>query len=246
MGRRVLVIGATSKIAEAAARLWAIDGHDFVLVGRTLDRLEAMAPDLMARGASSVSCKPLDFADLPSHSAFVADLVASFGKIDIALFCHGLLGEQKEGELDFNKAHEVIQVNFLSFVSLLTPLANHMELNRGGSLVVVSSVAGDRGRQSNYIYGSAKGAMSLFAQGLRNRLTPANVDVITVKPGFVDTPMTAHVEKNKLFATPEVIGQGIVSAVEKRRNVVYLPVIWWAIMTVIKLIPEFIFKKLKL
>jgi len=129
---------------------------------------------------------------------------------------------------------------------LLTLLANRFEAQRHGTLAVIGSVAGDRGRQSNYVYGTAKGALAIFLQGLRNRLHPAGVRVLTVKPGFVDTPMTASFKKGPLWAAPEAVAAAIVAAVERGRDVIYTPWFWWGIMTLIKLVPERVFKKLKL
>lgn len=247
MKKNIVIFGATSKIAEETARLWAIEGHRLILVGRSLERLEPMKQDLHSRGAEEVKTLELDFANHLSHESFVDDLYQeNDSRIDIVMLCHGLLGSQMEDQSSIEKSLEVIDVNFLSYVSLLTPLANKLESAKKGSLIIVSSVAGDRGRQSNYIYGCAKGAISIFAEGLRNRLDRSGVNVITIKPGFVDTPMTKDIEKNKLFALPEDIAYGILKAEEKRKSVVYLPVFWLFIMTIIKLIPERVFRKLKL
>jgi short-subunit dehydrogenase len=156
------------------------------------------------------------------------------------------LGDQKACEQDFSLAEKEIRTNFLSCVSLLTLISNEMEKEKAGTIAVISSVAGDRGRQSNYIYGSAKGALNLFLQGLRNRMYPLGVRVLTIKPGFVDTPMTAAFKKNILFAKPDQIARGIVKAIDRKKDVVYLPFFWWGIMAIIKAIPEWIFKRLKL
>lgn len=143
-------------------------------------------------------------------------------------------------------AVEAIGVNFVSAASLLSHLANLMEKRRGGTIAVISSVAGDRGRQSNYVYGAAKAGLSAFASGLRNRLQKSGVSVVTIKPGFVDTPMTAHVKKGPLFATPEAVARGIVKAIDRRKDVVYVPGFWRPIMWLIRSIPERIFKRLSL
>ena len=140
-----------------------------------------------------------------------------------------------------------IETNALSVINLLTLLANHLEKQQHGVIAVISSVAGDRGRQSNYVYGAAKGMVTLFLQGLRNRLTKVNVDVVTIKPGFVDTPMTAAFDKNgPLWARPEQIAKGIIRAMQKGKDEVYLPWFWWGIMLIIKHIPEIIFKRMSL
>tara|TARA_B100001094_G_C18163330_1_gene790595 strand:- start:1349 stop:2089 length:741 start_codon:yes stop_codon:yes gene_type:complete len=246
MSQNILIFGATSKIAEETARLWAIDGHRLHLVGRNATKMEPIRNDLLARGATAVEVYELDFADEQSHASFIKEIYDREKIFDICLLAHGYLGNQVEDQSSYEKSLMVIKANFLSYVSLMTPLADRMSENGTGSIVVISSVAGDRGRQSNYIYGSAKGAVSLYAQGLRNRLSSKGVNVITIKPGFVDTPMTANIPKNKLFVKPAVIAEGIVKAIASRRSCVYLPSIWFLIMTIIKLIPEFVFKKLKL
>jgi short-subunit dehydrogenase len=136
--------------------------------------------------------------------------------------------------------------NAISYMALMTRLANVFEAQKWGCLAVISSVAGDRGRGSNYVYGAAKGAVSLFAQGLRNRLSKSGVVVVTIKPGFVDTPMTAHLKKNPLFAKPAPVGRRIYTAMLRGESVVYVPWFWWWIMLIIRNIPEAIFKKLSL
>jgi short-subunit dehydrogenase len=166
--------------------------------------------------------------------------------LDTILIAHGILDDQKAGEQDYTKAEQALRTNFLSVVSLLTPIANRLEKQRYGCIAVISSVAGDRGRQSNYIYATAKGALTIFLQGLRNRLHSANICVLTIKPGFVDTPMTANFKKGALWAKPEAIARGIYRAIENRKNTVYLPGFWWLIMMIIRHIPEPIFKRMKL
>ena len=153
---------------------------------------------------------------------------------------------KKTGEQDYAYTEQALRTNFLSVVSLLTPIANQLEKQHYGCIAVISSVAGDRGRQSNYVYGAAKGALTIFLQGLRNRLQAANVCVLTIKPGFVDTPMTADLKKGALWAKPESVAKGIYRAIKRRKNSVYLPWFWWPIMMVIRHIPEPIFKRLKL
>jgi short-subunit dehydrogenase len=143
-------------------------------------------------------------------------------------------------------AQEMLTANYVGAVSVLERLAPHLERRKQGLIVGVSSVAGDRGRQSNYFYGSAKAGFSTYFQGLRNRLAKSGVRVLTVKPGFVDTPMTRHLKKGLLFASPETIARGLIKAVRQKRNVVYLPGYWRWIMLVVRSVPEFIFKKMKL
>jgi short-subunit dehydrogenase len=165
---------------------------------------------------------------------------------DVVVLCYGVLGNQAQAEADYAQAEHTFQVNLLSHVSLLTLIANSMEARKQGTIVVVGSVAGDRGRQSNYVYGASKAGLDAFLGGMRNRLFRSNVHVLTVKPGFVETPMTAGVKKNALFADAEKVGASIASAIERKTNVMYVPLFWLPIMTIVKSVPEAIFKRLKL
>jgi decaprenylphospho-beta-D-erythro-pentofuranosid-2-ulose 2-reductase len=168
------------------------------------------------------------------------------GGIDLALIAHGVLGDQQKAQADYAAAEAVLRTNFLSAVSLVTWLANYFENQKRGTLAVISSVAGDRGRKSNYVYGASKGALNVFLDGVRNRIDRSGVNVLTIKPGFVATPMTAHLPKGPLFASPETVAQGIVRAIKGRKDVVYVPGFWAVIMLIIRSIPEAIFKKLNL
>jgi decaprenylphospho-beta-D-erythro-pentofuranosid-2-ulose 2-reductase len=246
MMKKVLVLGATSAIAQATVRLLAARGASLYLVGRNAERLEAVAKDARTRGAARVESEAVDLDDLTRHEALVERAGTALGGLDGALIAHGILGDQKAAERSFSETEKVLRTNFLSAVSLLTPLANRFEAQKAGTLVVISSVAGDRGRQSNYVYGASKGALSVFLQGLRNRLARSGVAVVTVKPGFVDTPMTADLKKNALFASPEKVARGLLRAADKGRDEVYLPGFWRLIMFIIRSIPEGVFKRLKL
>jgi decaprenylphospho-beta-D-erythro-pentofuranosid-2-ulose 2-reductase len=166
--------------------------------------------------------------------------------IDFALIAHGVLGDQEEAEADYAVAEQILTTNFLSAVSLSTELGNYFEAMGAGTLGVISSVAGDRGRKSNYVYGASKGALNIFLDGLRNRVDRAGVQVLTIRPGFVATPMTAHLKQNALFAHPNQIADGILAAIIARKDVVYLPKIWRPIMFLIRNIPERIFKKMNM
>jgi decaprenylphospho-beta-D-erythro-pentofuranosid-2-ulose 2-reductase len=231
--KKILVIGATSAIAEATARLWAGQGHRLYLLGRDERRLHAIAADLQVRGAESAHHAVLDVNDFAQHVPVLDAAIGALGGIDIVLVAHGTLADQRE-------------TNAISVISLLTHLANHFEAQGHGSIAAISSVAGDRGRQSNYVYGTAKSAVSTFTQGLRNRLHRSGVQVLTIKPGFVDTPMTAQFEKNWLWATPESVARSIDKAIATRRDVLYTPWFWLGIMGLIRLIPERVFKTLKI
>lgn len=244
--QRILIIGATSAIAEATARRWAAQGNALFLVGRKEARVEAIAADLRVRGAASVACLAMDANDTAAHAAMLASAEKSMGGLDIALIAHGTLPDQQACERSVEMTLHEIATNGLSVVALASLLGERFAQQGRGSLAVIGSVAGDRGRQSNYVYGAAKGMVGLFLQGLRNRLTKQGVQVLTIKPGFVDTPMTASFKKGFLWAQPDDIAAGIIQSIEKNRDVVYLPGFWWPIMAIIKHIPEAIFKKLSL
>lgn len=244
--RRVLILGATSAIAMETARIFASKGDRLFLVARNAERLAAVAADLKLRGASQVEIEARDLNDFDRHQALVDDAAAALGGLDTALIAHGTLGNQEESQKSWAYAEAEIRTNFLSAASLLTHLANRFEAQKQGSIAVISSVAGDRGRQSNYVYGAAKAGLTAFTDGVRNRLYPAGVNVVTVKPGFVDTPMTAHIQKGPLFAKPEAVAKGIHKALTRGGDIVYLPGFWRLIMAVVKAVPEAIFKRLKL
>ncbi len=243
---KILIVGATSAIAQETARLFAAEGKSLFLVARNANNLNAVAEDLRVRGASKVETAVLDLNELSEHAALLQKATQSLGGLDIALIAHGTLGNQEASQADFNVARQELKTNFLSVVSLLTLIANRFEAQKSGVIAVISSVAGDRGRGSNYVYGTAKAGVSVFLQGLRNRLSKAGVTVITIKPGFVDTPMTAHIKKGPLFVGPDAVAKGIYQAILNKKDVVYLPPFWFGIMSVIIHIPESIFKRLNL
>jgi decaprenylphospho-beta-D-erythro-pentofuranosid-2-ulose 2-reductase len=244
--QRILIVGATSAIAEATARRWAARGEALFLVGRHPARLDAIAADLRVRGAAQVANFTMDATDYAAHVSMLAAADAALGGLDVALIAHGSLPDQKACEGSVGLTLREIDNNALSVIALATRLGAKFEAQGHGSLAVIGSVAGDRGRQSNYVYGAAKGMVSLFLQGLRNRLAKKGVQVLTIKPGFVDTPMTASLKKGALWAQPDAIARGIVQGIEKGRDEVYLPGFWRLIMSVIRHIPERIFKRLSL
>lgn len=244
--KRVLIIGATSAIAEATARIFAQRGAALHLLARNPDRLAAVAADLRMRGAAEVTEGLLDASDSEAQGPGLEAAYEALGLPDIVLIAYGDLPDQKACEADAGRALEALTLNGTSVIALLTRLSGPMEERGEGILAVISSVAGDRGRQSNAYYGAAKGMVSIFLSGLRNRLHDKGVQVITIKPGFVDTPMTAAFDKGPLWASPDSIAKGIVKAIDKRKDVVYLPWFWRWIMLVIRLIPEPLFKRMKL
>ncbi|MGI8772948.1 MAG: SDR family oxidoreductase [Acidobacteriaceae bacterium] len=239
---RVLVLGATSSIAMAVMRQLARPSTHFFLVARSKGKLLSVAQDLLVRGAGQVDMVVMDLDETTAHAQMLTSAVDRLGAIDMALLAHGVLGDQPQAEQSFVVAESILLTNFLSPASLITWLANYFEARGAGVLAVISSVAGDRGRKSNYVYGTSKAALTTFLQGVRNRCDRYGVHVLTIKPGFVATPMTAHVPKNALFATPEQVATGILHAVRRRKDVVYIPWFWRPIMGIIRAIPEFIFK----
>jgi short-subunit dehydrogenase len=240
----ILALGATSAIAEATLRLFAERGARFFLVARNPDKLAAVAGDLLTRGASHVATHVMDLDDTAGHSAMLAAAAENLGTIELALLAHGVLGDQLQAEARFPIAEAILETNFIAPVSLITWLANYFEASHQGTLAVISSVAGDRGRKSNYVYGASKGALNIFVDGVRNRIDRSGVCVLTIKPGFVATPMTAHLPQNALFATPSKVASGIFNAVKKRKDVVYVPAFWAVIMVILRMVPRRIFKKL--
>lgn len=244
--RRILILGATSAIAIAVARDLIAPDARFFLVARDGDKLEAMRRDLVTRGAASVATLVVDLDDTGAHEAMLADAVRSLDSIDLALIAYGVLGDQDTAQAGFSAAAAILHTNFLSAVSLITWLANYFEREHKGTLAVISSVAGDRGRKSNYVYGASKGALNIFLDGVRNRVDRSGVHVLTIRPGFVATPMTSHLKQGPLFATPAQVAKGIVKAIASRKDVVYVPWFWRPVMFVIRSVPEFIFKKLNL
>ena len=245
--QKILIIGATSAIAEATARIYAARGDALFLVARNSGHLRAVVADLNVRGAAQTDNAVLDVTDFAAHEAVLDRALRDLGGIDIALIAHGTLGNQQQCQQSNEILRQEFEINVLGTLALLTSLANHFERQRHGTLAVISSVAGERGRQSNYVYGAAKAAVSTFLGGLRQRLAKADVNVLTIKPGFVDTPMTSSIpNKSALWAHPDRIARGIVRAIDRRRSVVYLPWFWRWIMLVIRQIPEPLFKRLKL
>lgn len=246
---RVVIFGATSAIAEHTARQLVQNGASVYCIGRNTDKLNRVITDLKVRAGNEqvIDGFNADLADTAQHPILIEQAIKSLGGLDAVLIAHGTLPDQRACEADAELTQKEIQINALSVINLLTLLANYFETQGKGVIATISSVAGDRGRQSNYVYGAAKGMVSLFLQGLRNRLMAKGVSVVTIKPGFVDSPMTADFDKSgPLWVKPEVIATGIIKAMQKGKNEVYLPWFWWGIMQIIKHIPEAIFKRLSL
>ena len=241
--KRILIIGATSAIAEHCARIWATNGDAMHLVARNEQHVQKIAADLKVRGASNVTTYCTDLNNTDGHEEVLNSADEVLGDVDIVLIAHGTLSNQKSCELSVKETLAEIQTNALSTISLLTLIANRFEAKQSGAICVISSVAGDRGRASNYVYGSAKAMVTAFTSGLRQRLYKSNVSVVTIKPGFVDTPMTSEFKKTFLWAKPSAVAVKVLKAIDKKKAEVYVPGFWRYVLLVIRLIPTFIFRK---
>lgn len=246
MTERLLVIGATSAIATAVARRYAGRKARIGLIGRRADALDALAADLRVRGATEVDAWVLDANDIAGHAACLAAAWSRFGGVDHALVAHGVLPDQAHCEASVTAALASFDTNARSVLALLTDLANRFERQGSGAIGVISSPAGDRGRASNYVYGAAKAAVTNLASGLRHRLAGKGVRVVTILPGFVDTPMTAAFPKGPIWATPERVAADIDRALAKGFGAVYTPWFWRWIMLLIRHVPERLFVKTRL
>ena len=244
--KKILIIGASSAIAEAAARIWAQRGDQLFLVARNEERLNTLAADLRIRGAAQAIGFAMDANNLERHAGMLDAAYAGLGGLDTVLIAHGTLSNQKACEASVELMVSEVKTNAVSVMALLTLIANRFEAQCSGRIGIISSVAGDRGRASNYVYGSAKAMVTAFTSGLRQRLHRSNVSVTTIKPGFVDTPMTAALKKGALWAKPDKVAAPIVKAMDDGKSEVYVPGFWRWIMTIIVLIPNQIFKKIQL
>jgi short-subunit dehydrogenase len=243
--KKIIILGATSGIALEVQRQLAHRGRELLLVGRSPQRLAEIGADLAVRGAQRVLTYSADLTSIQQHASIFEFACHNFPDFDTVLLAYGSMHNQKESESSIDILLNELQVNFVSATAILTLFAGDLERRRNGCLAAITSVAGDRGRRSNYVYGSSKGALSLFLQGLRSRLHPAGVRVITIKPGPVQTPMTDHLPNSARFADPEQVARDIVRALERRSpDVLYTPKIWRYIMTAVQQIPEAIFKRL--
>ncbi|WP_423823638.1 SDR family oxidoreductase [Salinisphaera sp. SPP-AMP-43] len=243
---RILIVGATSAIAEAAARRFAERGDALFLVARSHDKLDPVASDLSVRGAAHATPYAMDADDFEAHGPMLDAAMADLGGIDAVLIAYGTLPDQAECAADPKAAVAAWQTNALSVIALVTDLANRMEAQGSGLIAVISSVAGDRGRASNYVYGSAKAGVNAFLDGLRHRLHGSGVKVLTIRPGLVDTPMTADIPKGPLFASADKVGGDIYKAMDKPKDVLYTPGVWRYIMAIIRSVPRSIFHRTQL
>lgn len=249
MSREIwLILGASSSVARAFARLVAGQGATVLLAGRDLDDLERSAADLRVRGAAAVEVLPFDAADYAAHPAFAArcaEIRGTTGRLNVFL-AFGVMPDQAAIDATPPLVADTIAANFTGAASVLTSLAPVIEAQRGGHVVVLSSVAGDRGRLKNYVYGAAKAGLNAYLQGLRARLYRAGATVTTVKAGFLDTAMTFGLPGMFLVASPETCAAACLRHARKGREVAYFPLFWFGVMTIIKAIPERIFKRLNI
>ncbi len=242
---RIVVLGATSAIAQQFQRLCASQGRHLLLVGRSPQRLQVIAADLLARGAASAATITADLSDLSCHARLLQTALSTLPDFDTVLLAYGSLHDQQECRRSPELVTAELNTNFVSAASLLTVFGTHFEAAGGGCLAAISSVAGDRIRRSNYVYGASKAGLTLFLDGLRSRLRPAGVKVITIKPGMVDTPMTARLRKSPLFADPKGVASAIYRALERRSpEVVYTPAYWRYAMAVVRALPRAILDRI--
>jgi decaprenylphospho-beta-D-erythro-pentofuranosid-2-ulose 2-reductase len=244
--QRILIVGATSAIAEATARRFAQRGDALFLAARNAAALSAIAKDLTVRGAAQVETMEFDARTIDRFATLLDAATQRLGGLDAALIAHGTLSDQAACQRSVDLMREEFDVNAISVLALCTLLGNQFEAQGHGVIAVISSVAGDRGRQSNYVYGSAKAAVTAFTSGLRQRLYPKGVRVVTIKPGFVSTPMTAALKKGALWASPAKVATDIVRAMDRGTPVIYTPSFWRPIMWVIRSVPETVFRRLRL
>ena len=246
-GKGVVVLGATSAMARAIASEFAQRGYNVLVGARDQEENERIAADIRIRWDVGVAALPFDAQDIASHAAFFTQCHSLMGDhIEGLIVCFGWMPNQVAAQADFQLARTTIDINFSGVASITERFAADFESRRRGFIAVVSSVAGDRGRQSNYFYGAAKAGLTAYLQGLRNRLFHANVTVLTIKPGFVDTKMAYGLPNLMLVATPERVARDIFRAIHKRKNVLYTPWFWRGIMKVFVHVPESIFKRMRL
>ena len=246
--KRIVIIGATSAMATHCARLWAQgQAPDFTLIGRDAERLERVAADLRARGPGAhVTTVVADFLDATRIGSAV-DAIVGEGPVDIVLIAHGSLGDQASSQRDLVHCQSELEINGISPVLFAEAFAGHMEKAGRGTLALIGSVAGDRGRKSNYVYGAAKGLVARYAQGLQHRFAGTSVKVVLIKPGPTDTPMTSRLKAGGAKLAPvEDVAKGIVGAIDRGRSVAYVPPVWRAIMMVIRHLPAVVFNKLNI
>jgi decaprenylphospho-beta-D-erythro-pentofuranosid-2-ulose 2-reductase len=244
--KRIVILGATSAIAQAAARIWAGQGARFVLVARNAERLEAIAADLKARGAAQAESLAVDCAEV-EPTAELSRIIEILGGLDVVLLAYGVLGDQAQLERDPAAVADLLRTNFVSAAAWCQAVATVLERQRTGALLVIGSVAGDRGRGSNYVYGASKAGLGVLVQGIAHRLASTGGRAVLIKPGFVDTPMTADIaRKGAFWARPEAVARTIVASADRGGPVVYAPAFWRGIMFAVRITPSAVFHKTRL
>ena len=242
--KRIVIIGATSAIAEHCARLWARESADFLLVGRDLARIQRVADDLRVRSPQSdIQTTQIDFLDVDAIAALAQQAAQS--AIDIVLIAHGDLPVQQNCEQDLHQAQAALQVNGLSPALFAEAFAKQLALQGRGTLALIGSVAGDRGRKANYVYGAGKGMLERYAQGLQHRFATTGIKIVLIKPGPTATPMTAHLPSGGL-AKVDQVAHAIIKAIESGKPVAYVPAKWQLIMLIVQHLPRWIFHKLNI
>jgi decaprenylphospho-beta-D-erythro-pentofuranosid-2-ulose 2-reductase len=243
---KIIVLGATSEIAQQVQRILAHQQIKMLLVARSADRLQSVASDLRVRGARHVIEYTADLADVSQHPQLLTFVSEHFRDFDCVLLAYGSMHAQEKCRHSVELSLHEWETNFVSAAALLTLFAEVLEQRGAGSIAVITSVAGDRGRSSNYVYGAAKGALNIFLQGLRGRLYHSKVRVLTIKPGPVRTPMTSGMPQGKMFADPASVAQDICHALGTSKEVLYTPSYWRYVMAVLKIVPERVFKRLSI
>jgi len=239
-------LGANSFIARALAVEMLKEGWDVFLASRNIEELERVAKDLRLKYGKDIKFGEFDATDYESHKGFWDNVLKDFGDVDVAVISFGYLGNNDKALKDFSEARKIVETNYLGAISIINIIADYMERRGKGTIVAISSVAGDRGRAKNFVYGSAKAGLTQYLSGLRAKMFKKGVGVITIKPGFVDTPMTKDLDIPKpLLSTPERVAKDIFKAIKRGKDVVYTPYYWRFIMLVVRTIPEWIFKRLE-
>ena len=239
--RKILVIGATSSVAEECAKVWSLRGDELFLVGRDTKKLTAITKNIQSKGSSFVDCFSMDVNEIDGHQALLDKALLALKNIDVVLIAHGTLADQGLCEKNVDLTLSEIKTNALSTIALLTILAIYFESKGSGTIAVISSIAGDRVRAENYVYGSSKAMVTAFTSGLRQRLHKSNIAVTTIKPGLIDSPMTTDYNKNFLWMMPAYAAKKIVKGIDSGKYVIYVPGFWRLVMIVFKMIPEVIF-----
>lgn len=242
---KVVILGANSFIARALSAEMLKEGWDVLMASRNTEELERVTKDLGLKYGKDVKFMEFDATDYETHKRFWDNVLKDFGDIDVAVISFGYLGDNDKALKDFSEVRKIVETNYLGAISIINIISDYMEHRGKGIIVAISSVAGDRGRAKNFIYGSAKAGLTQYLSGLRAKMFKKGVKVITVKPGFVNTPMTKGLNIPKpLLSTPERVAKDIFKAIKKGKDIVYTPFYWWFIMLVIRAIPEWMFKRL--